>query len=643
MDKLTFYRHSDPASFVKGLGRDDDFVKYLFTVVCCLFTNFMSDDVQKIKDRLDILELVGEYVQLKRSGVNWKGCCPFHQEKTPSFMVNPEKQIFHCFGCAKGGDIFTFIQEIEGMDFAEALKFLAEKAGVQLSGNFKKDIDQSQKNRILEINKKAANFFHRLLLEMPAGQKALDYLKNRGLDLETIKEWQIGYAPKQWDLLIRYLRNKGCALDDIVAAGLAIKKENADPKSGRGYYDRFRGRVMFPINDLYGHTVGFTGRVLVVEENSGGKYVNTPQTLAYDKSRVLYGLDKAKTFIKNQKNTVLVEGQMDVIACHQADMKNVVAVSGTALTETQAKMLKRYSDNISMAFDSDRAGVEAAKRGIDVALTQGINVKVIEIPPSLGKDADECIKNNRQKWFETVKNAKDVMEWYFDLYLKDANGIKSKREAAEALLIEISKILSAVEREQWVKELSERLSIGLDVLKQEAARLVVAGRPRTFSSVSSQAPGNSFLKADDPKKKMLDNLLMLFLRYPAAGKKHISRCKSDFFSEPNSRELYESVLKAYNKMEALQGGTDLSIDKLLDGEKQSLSSVLLLQAEVKFAGLNDEQADKEADKILSRLEREWTNEEMLRLTKEADIARKEGDLNKLEELNKKIKKVYPVK
>ena len=219
----------------------------------------MGDEVQQIKDKIDVTELVGEYVQLKQAGINKKGCCPFHNEKTPSFMVNSERGSWHCFGCGKGGDIFTFIEEIEGMEFREALKYLAERAGVQLT-SYRSEVNSSQKNRLKEINTEAARFFHNFLLKIPASKPALEYLKDRGLTDETIEEWRIGFVPEQWDLLTQYLLKKGHSIDDLVASGLTIKREGVNASSGKGFYDRFRGRIMFPIWDVHGDAVGFTGR-----------------------------------------------------------------------------------------------------------------------------------------------------------------------------------------------------------------------------------------------------------------------------------------------------------------------------------------------------------------------------------------------
>jgi DNA primase len=366
-------------------------------------------DTQTIKDKLDIVQIIGEYITLKKAGANWKANCPFHNEKSPSFMVQAEKQIWHCFGCSKGGDVFTFVQEIEGLDFRETLKLLAKRAGVELSKSYN-ETDSSERNRLLAINTAAAYFFHRMLLDMDASKPARDYLERRGMKAETVEAWQVGFVPDQWDLLTKYLLKKGHGINDLVTAGLTIKRDNADPASGRGYYDRFRGRVMFPICDVHGNVVGFTGRVLVETEFSGGKYVNTPQTPLYDKSRVLYGIHKAKTAIKSEDLAVLVEGQMDVIACHQAGMANVVAASGTALTAEQIKILKRYTTTVAMAFDADSAGQNAGKRGAGVALEEGMNVKVIQIPSGFAKDADECLKKDKAVWFKAVAGATSVQQ-----------------------------------------------------------------------------------------------------------------------------------------------------------------------------------------------------------------------------------------
>jgi DNA primase len=585
-------------------------------------------DTQAIKDRVDIVQLISEYMQLKKAGVNWKGNCPFHKEKTPSFMVHPEKQIWHCFGCGKGGDVFTFIQEMEGLEFPEALKLMADRAGVKIE-NFAPEINKSQKNRILEINEKAAYFFHHFLLEMAAAQNARDYLKRRQLTQEIIEEWNVGFIPEQWDLLTQYLLKKGNSIDDLIASGLTIRKEGADLSSKKGYYDRFRGRIMFPIWDVHGNVVGFTGRVLVETERSGGKYVNTPQTLVYDKSRVLYGLNKAKMEIKNKDLTVLVEGQMDVIACHQAGMKNVVAASGTALTLEQVRLLKRYSNNIAMAFDADAAGQNAAKRGIDVALEQGLNIKIIQIPEGAGKDADECLKKNPAVWFESVEKSKEAMEWYFSLVLNglDTGDPKKKRQAAETLLPEIARLPFATEKEHWIKKLSERLDVEASILREEISKYKKSVQGAHAASVASQTAGEPVVNSQmaDPKQGCYlraENLWSLLLKYPALIRAHASYLKPEYFTSTPFAALYEKTIEQYNNNEL---NVEVLSGQLQAGESQNAVNVLLLKADKDFSEFSEEDASDEVASLLVKIKEDWTRDRRKYLAAELIKSQIAGD------------------
>jgi DNA primase len=568
-------------------------------------------DTQTIKDRIDIVQLIQEYIPLKKSGVNWKGCCPFHQEKTPSFMVHPDRQFYHCFGCAKGGDIFSFVQEMEGLEFVEALKLLADRAGVKVD-TFKIEINKSQKNRILEINKKAAYFFHKFLTEMDAAKNAKKYLEDRQIKSEIIKEWQVGYIPDQWDLLIKYLLKSGFGIEDIVSAGLAIKKDNANAATGRGYYDRFRGRVMFPIWSIHGDVVGFTGRVLVETENSGGKYVNTPQTLVFDKSRVIFGLNKAKTEIRSSDSVVLVEGQMDVIACSQAGMKNVVAASGTALTLEHIKLLKRYTNNLAMAFDADAAGVKAAKRGIDVALQEGMNIKVIQIPEGCGKDADECIKHSTQIWFKAVTDAVSIMDWYFSINLDnlDLKDPKAKQKAGENILLEIAQIPYAIEREHWLKELSSRIDIGVESLKNELARLVKQVRNNSFNKVEPKPEIKEVNEVKDRYLMDLEGLWALLIKFPILYTENVNELKQEFFVYTWLNAIYEIAKKQYTKDSKI----DLrEIENQLEESVIYKYNVLLMQAEEFFAEMSDKDSKRAIVLVLDRIKEEHKKRKIQKL------------------------------
>lgn len=597
----------------------------------------MATDTQAIKDRLEIAQIIGEYVSLKKAGANWKGCCPFHHEKTPSFMVHPEKQIWHCFGCGKGGDIFTFIQEIEGLDFVESLKLMARRAGVEIDVN-ENNVDKNQRNRLLEINTAAATFFHKFLLEIPASQIARDYLEKRGLKNETIIDWQIGYISDQWDLLTKYLVKKGFAIDDLVLAGLTIRRDGADPVSGRGYYDRFRGRVMFPICDTHGNVIGFTGRVLVETENSGGKYVNTPETLLYEKSRVLYGIHKAKTEIKAKDLAVLVEGQMDVVACHQAGMKNVVAASGTALTNEQIKLLKRYSNNIAMAFDADAAGLKAGKRGIEVALEQGMSIKVIRIPAGAGKDADECLKKNPNVWFDSVKNSIGVMNWYFAVTLDgiDRGDYKAKQNAADILLQEISRIPNGVERDEWLKRLGDELAIENDVLREELKKIKARPAPRRNEQTEvKKAP--SIVIPKSPYEILIEEYWSMLVKNADLYGDVREFLRPEFFAHTGFSALYELAEMLYNKHH------QLNIDELrvltLDGPVTI--DLLFLRPTKDFENPGRAEICAELKEITHRIKDKWREMRCRQIQKEIGEAEKSKDserimrlMNELQSLNK---------
>ncbi len=566
----------------------------------------MNDDISRIKEKVDVVDLISEYIQLKPAGINHKGLCPLHHEKSPSFMANRERQSWHCFGCGKGGDIFTFIQEIEGMEFRDALKLLADKAGVQLSGSVS-IAETSQKNRVKDINREAAKFFHYILLKIPQSKPALDYLITRGLTRDTIESWQIGFIPEQWDLLTKYLLKKGHSIDDILASGLAIKKDGADARSGRGYYDRFRGRIMFPIWDAHDAVVGFTGRVLVETEHSGGKYVNTPQTILYDKSRVLFGLNRAKREIKTKDLIVMVEGQMDVIACHQAGMTNVVATSGTALTEHQIALIKRYSVNVTMAFDSDSAGIAAAKRGIDLLIEAGMNVRVIQIPEGAGKDPDECIKKNKAVWFEAVEKAQDIMNWYFDRAFKDKtlDNPKIKQQIANELLPEISRIPYAVERDHWLSQLSHRLGVEVSVLRDDSLRILKETQRTLRTHVPAETKSEGQLRTKQDRLELLwDRFFALLLLTPELVVKIPSQFFTiDLFSTAWHKDLYEIVKLSYTQH--IPCDFTHVREHYSQDQTENPIDVLLLIGEKDFSDLTLVAREYELSTLVNQIRSEW--------------------------------------
>ncbi|MEK7121924.1 MAG: DNA primase [Patescibacteria group bacterium] len=432
----------------------------------------MKDNVSKIKDRLDVVDVISGYLKLQKAGMNFKARCPFHNEKTPSFVVSPERQVWHCFGCSAGGDIFTFIQQIEGVEFPEALRVLAAKAGIELESF--NTAAKDDKTRLYEVCESATKFFEKQF-HSNTGKLALEYLKNRGVADSTIQEFRLGFAPNDWDSLGTFLRDCGYSENEIVEAGLAIKRTD-----GSGAYDRFRSRIMFPIFDLNGQVVGFTGRILQLEngnwklENAQAepaKYINTPQTRIYDKSRILYGLNKAKMDIKQADQCILVEGNMDALMSYQAGVKNVVASSGTALTPNHLSLLHRYTTNLGFCFDTDQAGAMATKRGIGLALGQNFNIKVVEINDKECKDPADLIQKNTEAWSETVSQAKPVLEFYFNKAKVgfDPDSVDSKKSVISALAPFLKRLTSQVERAHWLTRLAFFLRAKEEAIEADVA------------------------------------------------------------------------------------------------------------------------------------------------------------------------------
>ena len=372
-------------------------------------------------------------------------------------MISPERQTFKCFGCGEGGDVITFVEKIEGLDFYNALKLLAEKAGVKLQTSSvkygEKEFTADKKTRLFEINEWAKKVYQKILLDHPKAEKAREYLKNRGLSQKTIEEFEMGYAPNSWDFLLRFLVSKKYSEEEIVAAGVGIKADRGK------VYDRFRGRIIFPINNIMGSTVAFTSRILE-DDGQSAKYINSAESQIYIKGKTIYGLDKAKLFIKEKDLSVMVEGNMDVIACHQAGFKNVVATSGTALTLDQLKVLTRYSSVIALSFDSDEAGQTAMKRAIRVALQNDISTKIISLPKPF-KDPDEAIKKDPKNWEKAVAAAKPSLQYWIDsLLTKYPNlSIDEKKNIAREILPAIKITASSLEKEHYIKYLSSKLFI----------------------------------------------------------------------------------------------------------------------------------------------------------------------------------------
>ncbi|MDD5739121.1 MAG: DNA primase, partial [Candidatus Pacebacteria bacterium] len=444
--------------------------------------------VQQIKERLDIVEVVSSYLKLEKTGINFRARCPFHQEKGPSFFVSPQRQMFKCFGCGVCGSVFDFIMKIEGIEFVDALKILAAKAGVELSDY--KPQEQTQKTKLLAITELATKFFEKQLQQTPSGKKCQEYLLNRGLTQDTILKWRLGYsvAPTSgnWRTLSDFLVGVGFSREDIVKAGLAVESEKTQMP-----YDRFRGRIMFPIFDINGQVIGFGARktdFIEGNKDEGPKYLNTPNTLLYDKSHALYGLHFAKMEIRKHNFCILTEGYMDVILSHQGGFTNTVAASGTALTNLQLNLIKRYTNNLHTAFDRDTAGSSATQRGIDLAQKENFDIKVILMPE--GKDPADIISQNKDDWQKAINQAKDITEFYFeDAFLKfDPATPQGKKQIANFLLPQIKKITNSIVVSHWAQKLSNALGVSIESISEELNKLPFQNITQNHTEQANSAP-----------------------------------------------------------------------------------------------------------------------------------------------------------
>lgn len=579
----------------------------------------MPDNIEEIKSKLDIVDLVQEYIQLKPAGTNnFKANCPFHHEKTPSFMVSRDKQIWHCFGCGEGGDAFSFVQKMEGLEFPEVLRILAKKAGVQLQ--YQDPAVSNQKTRMLDVCKAASEFYHKLLLEHPKAQFVRDYIKNRQITDESVETWQLGFAPDSWDVLSKYLVQKGFKEEDIFQAGLTIKKER-----GVGYNDRFRNRLIFPIWDTHGAVIGFGGRWLGQEENMA-KYINSPQTLIYNKSAVLYGINKAKQDIKKQKLAVIVEGYMDCIASYQAGVTHVVASSGTALTTDQVRLLKRFSTNLAFAFDQDVAGDTAAKRGIEVAWQEEMNTKVILIHDA--KDPDELIKKNPDAWQKAITEARSIMEYYFESTLKnvDLTNVDDKKSIAKTLLPVISKLADPIEQTHYIQKLSGILSVEERVLRDKLGQMAGKQSTRTASEQDTPPP-----RQQDRFVSIGEGVLGIALRFSDHLNYIIEQLIPEEMSSVKLQNLYKQLIIYYTKKHIFDYTTFIQSMPADHKDLSAYAEVLSMRAEHEYESFEEDPLRQVVMSSIKDLKKNIIHKELKEIEVKLKVAEQEKNNQKIEE------------
>jgi DNA primase len=507
--------------------------------------------IDEIKQKLDIAEVIGQYTKLKKAGRNLTGLCPFHSEKNPSFFVYPEQQSWHCFGaCNTGGDVFAFVMKKEGLDFGEALRLLANRAGVTLPEHDGFARKKEALEPFFAINEAAAHYFHNLLLNSPAAARAVGYLEKRGLTRETIAAFRLGFSLDSWEALTNYLREKVNDEAIAIAAGLLIKSDD-----GR-IHDRFRGKIIFPIRDIKGRVTGFGARVM---DDSLPKYINSPQTPTFDKSSTLYGIDRASTAIRKQDAAIIMEGYMDVIMAHQYGVTNAIASMGTAITATQVNILKKLTRNLVLSLDADAAGEEAMLRTVDYENILNAEMRVVILPE--GRDPDEVIKEDVNNWHRFVDQAIPLIDFLFEKTVSkmDLTTARDKSQTVGRLLPVLAAIGDPVRQAHYLQKLAALVSVDLNTIKASLGRLQQP-QSRPKSTAVKPAPVRVSRLLSSARKETY--CLSLLIQYPDLKSLPVELLP-EFFESSENREIYNVVLTAAD-MSAIRENVDPAVHELLD-------------------------------------------------------------------------------
>ncbi|HOM02816.1 MAG TPA: DNA primase [Acetivibrio sp.] len=543
-----------------------------------MYKHYSEELIEEIRINNDILSVVGEYVKLERKGRNYFGLCPFHSEKTPSFSVDPSKQLYYCFGCGKGGSVIQFVMEAENLDYIEAIKLLAERARIQLpeGDNEEERIIARKKQELLKINIEAARFFYEQLNEKK-NSAPREYLNKRKVSGNIARKFGLGYSLEEWDSLYNHLKKKGYSDEILLDSGLVLKGKNG------GFYDRFRGRVIFPIFDLRGNVIGFGGRVL---DNSTPKYMNSPETLVYNKRKNLYALNFAKN--SGEKRIIVVEGYMDVISLFQFGIINTVASLGTALTENQGRILKKYAEEIIISYDADTAGMAATMRGLDLLNDIGCNVKVLTIP--YGKDPDEFVKKNGPEAFnKLVENALSLIEYKIKALKStiDTNTTEGKINFLNRAADLLSKVSNNMEREMYIKKISKEYDISQESIYAEVLKRI---KPKTafkpLAKPLTAKADNNRLKFDKSNEKSssdsivdCERMLLSLLSIDNSLYKVVKdKIIIDEFKSEENKEIAKIIFKRFEDRKGIVPAELIN----LAGEESSGVFARLIQGECNF-------------------------------------------------------------
>ena len=621
----------------------------IYSSYTIIMSAMSRNNVEEIKARIPIEDLIGSYIKLEKAGKSYKARCPFHNEKSPSFFISPDRGGYYCFGCNAKGDIFSFVEQFEGLDFRGALKILAERAGVKLVHDEKADGERDRLYRVMEL---ATAYFEE---QFAKNSEASEYVKNRGINDETVKNFRIGFAPEGWRNLMTYLKGKGFNEAVMEKVGLIKAKDAEMSKSGVvEYYDRFRGRIMFPISDSSGRVIAFSGRILKDEKSTSGvapaKYLNSPDSPLFDKSLVLYGLDKAKSEIRRLNYTIFVEGQMDLVMSHQAGIKNTVASSGTALSEETANsvgiisnlgLVRRLSPNVIIAFDSDSAGRKAALRASGIALSLSMDVKIADIVG--GKDPADLVKEDIEKWRQTLKDAKPVIEFELGNVVREheesnkkSGNINDARKltkmVTERVLPLVARIESSSDQSHFVAMIADQAKIPVDSVWQDvrvvAKRLKEVEIAANPNGINQNSAANTFTSPKNTIAKARTSSEM--------GKRVdlIERRLFGLIFLMEKEGLNVQASSASEQVKKMAGNSYESKKRAADENKGDL----MFEAESFFgsdAGTNGENWSKPMKELLSNFEEDILSDEIINTMHELKIAEKAGNQEKVMELAKK--------
>lgn len=588
----------------------------------------MTDQVDEIKSKVDIVEVASSYFPLKKSGRNFAALCPFHGEKTPSFMISPERQVFKCFGCGEGGDVFTFLEKVEGWDFRETLEELAKRAGVKLT-SFAPSGASKLKEKLIAVNKLSSKFYSHLLSNHPLGGKARDYLLMRGIKKSTWEQFSLGYAPAGWENILTFLNKRGFSLADMATAGLIIARDVAKISAQQGYYDRFRNRIIFPLKDARGQILGFSART-IVDVKEEPKYINSPETPVFTKGAILFGLDIARESIKKKNEAILVEGEFDVLSAHQLGVTNIVASKGTALTERQVVILSRLCTNVSLCFDRDIAGDFASHRGIELLDLAGVNVKVVELGKY--KDPDEFVRAQPSEFKKTLDEASDIYDYLIESAVRrnDPKTPQGKKKIGQETIGTIAKISDDLVRAHYIDKLAKLLDLEVSLVAAAVEKNKSSGNKagdltEELASVESIASSS----------KLEEYFLALFLHQEEVLAKIVARVNPSDFENDDASRFWKWL------RDIIRSSKTKNIKKLLIKLPKNLDKFVdnLYLVNISPVFFEKEFWAEEITKTANRLKQFALRQQIMAISAELKLVQKKKDNQKIGNLTKKFDEV----